>query len=89
MALNILNINKYEHGQCNQLAGTILLDVVVLRKTLLLLFTPLVLFAYLWTEGNGELSTLYSALSYTPVQHIHIKYIVQYFFFQSNKKKKK
>lgn len=57
VALNILNvnINKYEQRQCNQLAGTILFSVLVLAgSSPSLLFTPLVLFAYLWTRTREE-----------------------------------
>lgn len=52
MALNTLNVNidKYEQRQCNQLAGTVPIQcgsVGRIPLPHLLLFTPLVLFAYL------------------------------------------
>lgn len=52
VALNTLNVNidKYEQRQCNQLAETVPIQCGSVGRTSLphlLLFTPLVLFAYL------------------------------------------
>lgn len=50
-APNLLNIHNYEQCQCDQLAGTSGIDVGALPPPSLL-FTPLVLFAYLREENK-------------------------------------